>query len=127
MSIFINPTRQEAKTIATPFGPNLKQALLNTGQDHGYWPSPYLGFAEYATKLHASCMNEFLPRTSCLHGVEHILCSWATNLVNRSENRRFVILQEQQLPAFQEIICPWASETYRSEAFFLIVLLSTAI
>ena len=40
----------------------------------------------------------------------------ANLLVSRSENTRLVILHEQQSPAFQGVICPWASGAYRLEA-----------
>jgi hypothetical protein len=30
-----------------------------------------------------------------------------------------VVFHEQQTPAFQEVICPWASGTYRLKAFFV--------
>lgn len=42
------------KTSPTISEPNLKQALLNTGQDNGYWPDPYAGFPENGTELHYS-------------------------------------------------------------------------
>lgn len=40
------------KSKTTVFQPHLKQALLHTSQDHGYWPDPYLEFPEYGTKLY---------------------------------------------------------------------------
>lgn len=36
----------ERKTTSTNFEQNLKQALLNSGQDDGHWPVPYPGFPE---------------------------------------------------------------------------------
>lgn len=38
----------------TIFDPNLKEALLNTSKDHGYWSGPFTRFPEYGTKLHWS-------------------------------------------------------------------------
>jgi hypothetical protein len=38
-------------TITTIFESNLKQALLNTGQDYGHWPCPLLGLLEYTVIL----------------------------------------------------------------------------
>ena len=40
-----NPTG-ENKNATINFEPNLKQVLLNTGQDDGHWPGPYPGFPE---------------------------------------------------------------------------------
>lgn len=40
------------KSKTTVFQPHLKQALLHTSQDHGYWPGPYSKFPEYGTKLY---------------------------------------------------------------------------
>jgi hypothetical protein len=51
----------------------------------------------------------------------------AITLFYRSENMALVILHEQQLPAFQEVICPWASGAYRLEAFCLMDLPIRAI
>lgn len=38
----------------TTVEPNLKKALLNTGQDNGHWPDPYPEFPENGSKLHLS-------------------------------------------------------------------------
>ena len=40
----------------------------------------------------------------------------AANLAYRSKDTWLVILREQVL-AFQEVVCPWASGAYRLEAF----------
>lgn len=40
------------KMTTTMFEPNLKQALLNNGQDNGHWPGLYPGFPEHGTTLH---------------------------------------------------------------------------
>lgn len=44
----------EIKTFPTIFGPNLKQALLNTDQDNEQCPGPYPGFPDYGHELHYS-------------------------------------------------------------------------
>ena len=41
-------------------------------------------------------------------------------LVYRNESLQFVTLREQQPPAFQEVVCPWASGTYRLAAFLFV-------
>lgn len=40
-------------------------------------------------------------------------CSWVKQTCSREWKHALVISQEQQLPASQEFICPWASEAYR--------------
>lgn len=45
--LLISPGKN--KTITTILEPNLKQALLSTGQDHEYWP---VYTQEYDIKLH---------------------------------------------------------------------------
>lgn len=50
LPLLSQPGKNKAST--TILEPNLKQALLKTGQDHGCWPDPYLEFPEYGSKLH---------------------------------------------------------------------------
>lgn len=63
-------------------------------------------FVQSGASKHSSCYTLFRC-TSVLHVIMHILGSWTTNLIYRSENAWCVILHEQ-LSAFQEVTCPWA-------------------
>lgn len=46
----VNPTRQEEDHHRS-FEPNLKQVLLNSGQEDGHWPGPYPGLPENNCEL----------------------------------------------------------------------------
>lgn len=73
----VNAT-DESRTATTSFEPNLKQALLNTGQFNEQGPGTYLGFPEYGTKLQISkrlikvnpkrsVLLTFIQSGACLH------------------------------------------------------------
>lgn len=67
----------------------------------------------------------FLPMFLLPSVIKHILRSWGNQPCYRCENTWLVILHEQQPPALQGVVCPWASGAYRLRLFLFLDLLST--
>lgn len=65
------------------------------------------------TSIHLDVLSDYTPH---LYVTRHILRRWDNQLVFWNENRWHVILHEQ-LPVFQDVICPWASGAHKSEVF----------